>query len=42
MRNLYAPTMMIAEKAADLIIGANPLPPEQVSFYRHRDQQANA
>ena len=40
--NLYAPTMMIAEKAADLIIGANPLPPEQVSFYRHRDQQATA
>ena len=40
--NLYAPTMMIAEKAADLIIGANPLPPEHVSFYRHRDQQATA
>ncbi len=40
--NLYAPTMMVAEKAADLIIGANPLPPEQVSFYRHRDQQATA
>jgi choline dehydrogenase len=40
--NLYAPTMMVAEKAADLIIGANPLPPEHVSFYRHRDQQATA
>jgi len=40
--NLYAPTMMIAEKASDLIIGANPLPPEEVSFYRHRDQQVNA
>jgi choline dehydrogenase len=40
--NLYAPTMMIAEKAADLIIGANPLPAEHVSFYRHRDQQATA
>ena len=38
--NLYAPTMMIAEKAADLIIGADPLPPEHVPFYRHRDQQA--
>ena len=33
--NLYAPTMMIAEKAADLISGGNPLPPEHVSFYRH-------
>ena len=35
--NLYAPTMMVAEKAADLIIGGNPLPPEDVPFYRHRD-----
>ena len=40
--NLYAPTMMIAEKAADLIIGANPLPPEDVSFYRHRDHEPSA
>jgi choline dehydrogenase len=38
--NLYAPTMMLAEKAADLIIGANPLPPEHVPFYRHRDPSA--
>lgn len=35
--NIYAPTMMIAEKAADRINGINPLPPEPVSFYRHRD-----
>jgi choline dehydrogenase len=35
--NLYAPTMMIAEKAADLIIGGESLPPEDVPFYRHRD-----
>jgi choline dehydrogenase len=35
--NLYAPTMMIAEKASDLIIGGDSLPPEQHSFYRHRD-----
>jgi choline dehydrogenase len=35
--NLYAPTMMIAEKAADLIIGGESLPPEHHSFYRHRD-----
>jgi choline dehydrogenase len=38
--NLYAPTMMIAEKAADLIIGSESLPPEQLSFYRHRDHVA--
>lgn len=34
--NLYAPTMMIAEKAADLIIGAKPLSPQTHSFYRHQ------
>jgi len=34
--NIYAPVMMIAEKAADLIRGATPLPPESVAFYRHR------
>lgn len=34
--NLYAPTMMVAEKAADLILGRTPLPPEPVPFYRHR------
>jgi choline dehydrogenase len=34
--NLYAPTMMIAEKAADLIIGAKPLPPEPHTFYRRQ------
>jgi choline dehydrogenase len=33
--NIYAPVMMLAEKAADLIIGATPLPPENVYFYRH-------
>jgi choline dehydrogenase len=33
--NIYAPTMMIAEKAADLILGASPLPPSTVEFYRH-------
>ena len=33
--NIYAPTMMIAEKAADLILGNRPLVPEQVPFYRH-------
>ena len=33
--NIYAPVMMIAEKAADLILGATPLPAERVEFYRH-------
>ena len=33
--NIYAPVMMIAEKAADAILGATPLPPEPVPFYRH-------
>jgi choline dehydrogenase len=33
--NIYAPTMMVAEKAADLILGATPLDPEPVAFYRH-------
>jgi len=34
--NIYAPTMMLAEKAADLILGNQPLPPEHVEFYRHQ------
>jgi choline dehydrogenase len=34
--NIYAPVMMIAEKAADAILGAAPLPPEHVPFHRHR------
>jgi choline dehydrogenase len=33
--NIYAPVMMIAEKAADLILGVTPLPAERVEFYRH-------
>ncbi len=33
--NIYAPVMMIAEKAADAILSATPLPPEHVPFYRH-------
>jgi len=32
--NIYAPVMMTAEKAADLILGHTPLPPEPVAFYR--------
>jgi choline dehydrogenase len=34
--NIYAPVMMLAEKAADLILGATPLAPNPVEFYRHR------
>jgi len=33
--NIYAPVMMIAERAADAIIGADPLPPEEVPFFQH-------
>lgn len=33
--NIYAPVMMIAEKAADLIRGDTPLPPSDVAVYRH-------
>jgi choline dehydrogenase len=32
--NIYAPVMMLAEKAADLILGNTPLAPEPVEFYR--------
>lgn len=35
--NIYAPVMMLAEKAADLIAGHAPLAPVQVPYYRHRD-----
>ena len=35
--NIYAPVMMVAEKAADLILGNTPLPPADVPWYRHRD-----
>lgn len=33
--NIYAPTMMIAEKAADIILGVDPLKPESVQYFRH-------
>ena len=36
--NIYAPVMMLAEKAADLILGNTPLPPEPLKFYRHRKE----
>jgi choline dehydrogenase len=34
--NIYAPVMMLAEKASDLILGNDPLPAEPVEFHRHR------
>jgi choline dehydrogenase len=33
--NIYAPVMMLAEKAADLILGNTALAAEPVEFYRH-------
>ncbi|MDH6125492.1 choline dehydrogenase [Kitasatospora sp. GP82] len=33
--NIYAPVMMLAEKAADLILGNTPLEPDHAEFYRH-------
>ena len=35
--NIYAPVMMVAEKAADLILGNTPLPAADVPYYRYRD-----
>ena len=40
--NIYAPVMMLAEKAADLIKGDAPLPPEPTPFYRHGVLQPSA
>ena len=40
--NIYAPVMMVAEKAADLILGNQPLPPATVPFYRHQPKQQQA
>ncbi|MBV8259084.1 MAG: choline dehydrogenase, partial [Actinobacteria bacterium] len=40
--NIYAPVMMVAEKAADLIRGDTPIPPARVDFYRHRDAEPAA
>jgi choline dehydrogenase len=34
--NIYAPVMMVAEKAADLILGNTPLPAERTEWYRHK------
>lgn len=36
--NIYAPVMMVAEKAADLILGNTLETPSQAEFYRHIDK----
>jgi choline dehydrogenase len=40
--NIYAPVMMVAEKAADLILGNTPLAPLRVEYYRHRRYESAA
>ncbi|MDJ0341004.1 choline dehydrogenase [Streptomyces sp. H10-C2] len=40
--NIYAPVMMVAEKAADLILGKDPLPPSKAEFYRHHRPRRDA
>jgi choline dehydrogenase len=40
--NIYAPVMMVAERAADLILGNTPLPPEHVDLYRHQPDRLTA
>ena len=40
--NIYAPVMMVAEKAADVILGNTPLPREEVEFYQHAEQRTPA
>jgi choline dehydrogenase len=39
--NIYAPVMMVAEKAADLILGNTPLEPATVEPYRHAERAAS-
>jgi choline dehydrogenase len=33
--NIYSPVMMVAEKAADMILGNTLLPPSKAPYYRH-------
>ena len=40
--NIYAPVMMLAEKAADLVLGNTPLPPATTGFHRHREPRTGA
>jgi choline dehydrogenase len=36
--NIYAPVLMVAAKAADLIAGSTPLEPARVEYYRHAER----
>ncbi len=38
--NIYAPVMMVAEKAADIILGNTPETPSAATFYRHSRTEA--
>lgn len=38
--NIYAPVMMVAEKAADIILGNSPEAPSAAPFYRHQSEGA--
>ena len=40
--NIYAPVMMTAEKAVDLILERTPLPAEPVEYYRHEPTTSEA
>jgi choline dehydrogenase len=40
--NIYAPVMMTAEKAVDLILERTPLPAEPVEYYRHEPKGSEA
>ncbi len=40
--NIYAPVMMVAEKASDLVLGNTPLQRADVEFYRHRREAVSA
>ncbi len=40
--NIYAPVMMTAEKAADLVLGNQPLPPDAAPFHRHTAREHRA
>ena len=37
--NIYAPVMMLAEKAADMILGNTPLAAEYAPVYRHQPKE---
>ena len=40
--NIYAPVMMLAEKAADLILGNTPLPPEPIAVLPPRPRDVES